>query len=174
MSPRGAAQATSSSSSDEREDLQWSDEEEAERRPIGVVVDTSSDDSEFVEQNEIQDHVPLKIAPLTSQQEVPGVRGAEAPPLAGELSSPSAVILSHPHRSAAVNLCHPRRAETIIDRPSSFAMERRQGRARPAAMERRHHPLPAALEGRPHPWAAPWEVRHHLPRAAATERHPRP
>jgi hypothetical protein len=25
-----------------------------------VVVDTSSDDSEFVEQNEIQDHVPLK------------------------------------------------------------------------------------------------------------------
>jgi hypothetical protein len=25
-----------------------------------VVVDTSSDDSEFVEQNEIEDHVPLK------------------------------------------------------------------------------------------------------------------
>jgi hypothetical protein len=25
-----------------------------------VVVDTSYDDSEFVEQNEIQDHVPLK------------------------------------------------------------------------------------------------------------------
>jgi hypothetical protein len=25
-----------------------------------VVVDTSSDDSEFVEQNEIKDHVPLK------------------------------------------------------------------------------------------------------------------
>jgi hypothetical protein len=44
-----AAQATSSSSSDEREDLQWSDEEEVEQRPIQVVVDTSSDDSEFVE-----------------------------------------------------------------------------------------------------------------------------
>jgi hypothetical protein len=58
--PRGAAQATSPSSSDEREELQWSNEEEAEQRPIRVVVDTSSDDSEFLEQNEIQDHVPLK------------------------------------------------------------------------------------------------------------------
>jgi hypothetical protein len=36
------------------------DEEEAEQRTIRVVFDTSSDDSEFVEQNEIQDHVPLK------------------------------------------------------------------------------------------------------------------
>jgi hypothetical protein len=52
LSPRGAAQATSSSSSNERENLQWSDEKEAERRPIRVVVDTSSDDSEFVEQND--------------------------------------------------------------------------------------------------------------------------
>jgi hypothetical protein len=60
LSPRGATQATSSSSSDEREDPQLSDEEEAEQRPIRVVVDTSSDDSKFVEQNEIQDHVPLK------------------------------------------------------------------------------------------------------------------
>jgi hypothetical protein len=51
LSPRGAAQATSSSSSDERE---------AKRRPIRVVVDTSFDDSEIVEQNEIQDHVPPK------------------------------------------------------------------------------------------------------------------
>jgi hypothetical protein len=58
LSTRGAAQATSSSSSDKREDLQWSEEEEAERMPIRVVVDTSFDDSEFVEQNEIQDHVP--------------------------------------------------------------------------------------------------------------------
>jgi hypothetical protein len=40
-----------------------------------VVVDTSYDDSEFVEQNEIQDHVPLKLALITSQQEVPGDRG---------------------------------------------------------------------------------------------------
>jgi hypothetical protein len=38
---------------DESENLQWYDEEEAERRPIWVVVDKSSDDSEFVEQNEI-------------------------------------------------------------------------------------------------------------------------
>jgi hypothetical protein len=66
-------QATSSSSSDEREDLQWSDEEEAKWRPIRVVVDTSSDDSEFVEQNEIQDHVPLKHrTPLKSAR---GARG---------------------------------------------------------------------------------------------------
>jgi hypothetical protein len=60
LSPRGVAQATSSSSSNEREYLRWSDEKEAERTPIRVVVNTSSDDSEFVEQNEIQDHVPLK------------------------------------------------------------------------------------------------------------------
>jgi hypothetical protein len=51
LPPRGAAQATSSSSSDEREDLQWSHEEEAKRRPIRVVDDTSFDDSEFLEQN---------------------------------------------------------------------------------------------------------------------------
>jgi hypothetical protein len=114
------------------------------------------------------------IAPLASQQEVPSVRGAEAPPLAKELSSPSAVIFSPIHWSAAVDLCHPRRAEAIIDRSSSSAIEQHQGRARPAAMERRHHPLAAALEGRPHTRAAPWEVRHHLPRVAATERHPRP
>jgi hypothetical protein len=107
LSPRGAAQATSSSSN-EREDLLWSDEEEAKRRPIRVVVDTSSDDSEFLEQNEIQDHVPLKHRTRTSQQEVPGVKGAEAQPLAGELFSPSVVIFSHPHRSVAVKLCHPR------------------------------------------------------------------
>jgi BRCT domain type II-containing protein len=37
-----------------------SEEEEAERRPIRVVVDTSYDDSEIVEQHKIQDHVPLK------------------------------------------------------------------------------------------------------------------
>jgi hypothetical protein len=60
LSPRGVAQATSPSSSDEREDLQWSDEEEVERGPIWVLVDTSYDDSKFVKQNEIQDHVPLK------------------------------------------------------------------------------------------------------------------
>jgi hypothetical protein len=54
------------------------------------------------------------IAPLAKQQEVPGVKGEEAPPLAEELLSPSAVILSHPHRSAVVDLCHPRRAEAII------------------------------------------------------------
>jgi hypothetical protein len=36
------------------------DEEEVERRPIRVLVDTSSDISEFVKQIEIQDHVPLK------------------------------------------------------------------------------------------------------------------
>jgi hypothetical protein len=112
------------------------------------------------------------IAPLATQQEVLGVRGAEAPPLAGELSSPSAFIPSHPHRLAVTGLCHPRRAEVIIDRLSSSAMERRQGRARPATMERRHHPLATTLEGRPHPCAVPWEVRHHLARAAAIERHP--
>jgi hypothetical protein len=116
-----------------------------------VVVDTSSDDSEFVEQNEIQDHVPLKHCTLTSQQVVPWVRAAEALPFAGELTSPSAVTFSHPHQSAADDLCHPRRAEAIIDRPSSSAMEWRQGRARPTAMEWRHHHLAAALEGRPHP-----------------------
>jgi hypothetical protein len=59
LSPRGAAQATSSAAA-EREDLQWSDEEEVEQRLIRVVIDTSSDDLEFVEQNEIKDHVPLK------------------------------------------------------------------------------------------------------------------
>jgi hypothetical protein len=53
LSPRGAAQATSSSSSNEKNDPQLSNEGEAEQRPIRVVVDTSSDDSEFVEQNEI-------------------------------------------------------------------------------------------------------------------------
>jgi hypothetical protein len=61
------------SSSDEREDLQWSGEEEAERRPIRVVVDTSSDDLEFVEQNEIQDHVPLKYH--TPRKSTRGARG---------------------------------------------------------------------------------------------------
>jgi hypothetical protein len=39
-------QATSSSSPDEREDPQLFDEDEAERRPIRVVVDTSSDEAE--------------------------------------------------------------------------------------------------------------------------------
>jgi hypothetical protein len=38
-----------------------------------VVVDTSSDDSEFVEQNEIQDHVPLKHR--TPHKSVRGARG---------------------------------------------------------------------------------------------------
>jgi hypothetical protein len=66
-------QASTSSSSDEREDLQCSDEEEAERRPIRVVVNTSSDDSEFVEQNEIQDNVPLKHC--TPRKSVRGARG---------------------------------------------------------------------------------------------------
>jgi hypothetical protein len=107
LSPRGATQATCSSSSDEREDLQGSDEEEVEWRPIRVVVDTSSNDSEFVEQNEIQDHVPLKHRTPRKSARGAGVRGAEAPPLARELSSPSVVILSHPHRLAAVDLYHP-------------------------------------------------------------------
>jgi hypothetical protein len=83
LSPRGAAQSTSSSFSDEREDLHWSDEEEAQWRPIRVLVDTSFDDSEFVEQNEIQDHVPLKHR--TPRKSASGARGegVEAPPLAG-------------------------------------------------------------------------------------------
>jgi hypothetical protein len=34
-------------------------------------------------------------------------------------------------------------------------MDRRQGRDRPATMQRRHRPLTVALEGRPHPQAAP-------------------
>jgi hypothetical protein len=50
------------------------------------VVDTSSDDSEFVEQNEIQD-VPLKHRTPRKSARGARVRGAEAPPLAGELSS---------------------------------------------------------------------------------------
>jgi hypothetical protein len=66
-------QATSSSSPDEREDPQLFDEDEAERRPIRVVVDTSSDDLEFVEQNEIQDHVPLKHG--TPRKSTRGARG---------------------------------------------------------------------------------------------------
>jgi hypothetical protein len=114
------------------------------------------------------------IAPLANQQEVPGVRGAEALPLTGELSSLNAVILSHPHRSTTVDIYHPHRAEAIIGWPSSSAMKRRQGRARPTAMEWRHQPLEAALEGQPHSRAAPWEVRHHLRRAAPTEWHPHP
>jgi hypothetical protein len=48
------------------------------------------------------------ITPLGSQQEVPGVRGAEATPLVEEMLSPSVIILSHHHRSAAVDLYHPR------------------------------------------------------------------
>jgi hypothetical protein len=97
LSPRGVAQTTSSSSFDEREDPQLFDEEEVERRPIRVLVDTSSDDLEFVEQNEIQDHVHLKHRiPLKSARGARG-QGHEAPPLAGELSSPSAVVLPHPH-----------------------------------------------------------------------------
>jgi hypothetical protein len=93
LSPRGVMQATSSSF-DEREGLQWSNEEEAERRTIRVVADTSSDDSEFVEQNEMQDHVSLKHR--TPRKLARGARGegAEAPSLAGELSSPIVVILS--------------------------------------------------------------------------------
>jgi hypothetical protein len=58
---------------DEKEGPQWSDKEEAERWPIRVVVDTSSDDSEFVEQNEIQDHVPLKHC--TPRKSARGTRG---------------------------------------------------------------------------------------------------
>ena len=38
-----------------------------------MVVDTSSDDSEFVEQNEIQDHVPLKHR--TPRKSARGARG---------------------------------------------------------------------------------------------------
>jgi hypothetical protein len=149
-----------------------SDEGEGERRPIRVVVDTSSNDSEFVELNEIQDHVPLKHRTLASLQEVPGVRGAEAVPLTRELLSPSVVILSSPHLSAAVDLYCPRRAEAIIDRPSSSATGRCQGCARPATMERNHEPLAVALEGRPHPRVVPREVRHHLAWTTVTERHP--
>jgi hypothetical protein len=37
-----------------------------------VVVDTSSDNSEFVEQNDIQDHVPLK--PRTPRKLARGAR----------------------------------------------------------------------------------------------------
>jgi hypothetical protein len=87
-----------------------------------VVVDTSSDDSEFVEQNEIQD--PMLLKHRTPRKSARGARGqgAEAPPLAGELSFPSVVILSHPHRSATVDVCHPRQVEAIINRPSSFAI----------------------------------------------------
>jgi hypothetical protein len=44
LSHTGAVQATFSSSSDEREDPLLSGDEEAERRPIRVLVDTSSDD----------------------------------------------------------------------------------------------------------------------------------
>jgi hypothetical protein len=73
-----------------------------------VVFDTSSNDSKFVEQNEIQDHVPLKHpTPHKSARGAKGQGGTDAPPLVGELSSQSAVILSHPHRSVAVDLCHP-------------------------------------------------------------------
>jgi hypothetical protein len=66
-------QATSSSSFDERENPKWSDEEEAWRRPIRVVVDTCSYDSEFVEKNEIQDHVRTKHH--TTRKSARGARG---------------------------------------------------------------------------------------------------
>jgi hypothetical protein len=80
-----------------------------------VVVDTSSDDSEFVEQNEIQDHVPLKHR--TPRKLARGARGEGR----GSTATPRGTIfskrchLSHPHRSAVVDLCNPHRAEAIID-----------------------------------------------------------
>jgi hypothetical protein len=43
--------------------------------PIRVVVDTSSDDLEFVEENEIQDHVPLKHR--TPPKSAKGARGED-------------------------------------------------------------------------------------------------
>jgi hypothetical protein len=74
-----------------------SDEEEAERRPIWVLDDISSDDPEFVEQIEIQDHVPLKHR--TPRESARGVRGQDhrSTPLAGDchLQAPSSPSRGH-------------------------------------------------------------------------------
>jgi hypothetical protein len=139
-----------------------------------VVVDTSSNDSEFVEQNEIQDHVPLKHR--TPRKSARGARGQGR----GSTATRQGTVISkcrHPLSSSSVGGSRslPSSPSRGHHRPTVII---RHGAAPRQCSTGRHGAATSSsggnIRGTASSAGGALGGPHHLPWAAATERHPRP